>query len=630
MDDSSENEQAETFAATPTDETVRPTSGLTFQSDTSKVRAEHYRITHQIGAGGMGSVLDAEDQRLGRSVAMKVLREGSKAGQHARMRFEREARVLARVEHPNIVPLHEAGRTVDGSPYYTMKLVRGRTLQAILNAIRRGDDPHKLAELLGIFRKICDAVAFAHSRGIVHRDLKPENIMVGEFGEVLVMDWGLAKILGESEDESAPISELPPADADPAESGGLTMEGQVLGTPQYMSPEQSSGRLADIGVRSDIYSLGGILQAIVTLRPPVSGGSLKEIRARIESGDRDPIAPGKTPDQPHCPDGQAPESIVAVIRRAMSLKPDDRYPSADELASEIDSHQSGFATRAENASVMRKLQLYLNRHKYIFLTGIIGLSAATWTFALSLRHLRQEQAKLGTQIRQLHKSGREYQAQVERLAQAVNDFGSLRWQAAMDHKNRFSPAPLPKGWRDVTGDIIASKDEADVEPWIIGGHLIGSPTAGPSALPLPVLPLKRGYRLRLTIRKTFNGGALGVLIPVGTNSYVPFMIEGGTKDRRFVGIELKPPDPGVKAYISHPRLDRQQPHVLDLVVEPVSDDRLQVTASLDDQSLVDWTGSPASAPPRTWNWDPKDKTRLYLGSNGGNWLVTRIGFSTLR
>ena len=116
MDDSSENEQAETFAATPTDETVRPTSGLTFQSDTSKVRAEHYRITHQIGAGGMGSVLDAEDQRLGRSVAMKVLREGSKAGQHARMRFEREARVLARVEHPNIVPLHEAGRTVDGSP----------------------------------------------------------------------------------------------------------------------------------------------------------------------------------------------------------------------------------------------------------------------------------------------------------------------------------------------------------------------------------------------------------------------------------------------------------------------------------------------------------------------------------
>ncbi len=222
---------------------------------------ERYAQGTELGRGGMGIVRQTEDLKLGRQVAMKVMLETHKLSFDARLRFYQEAEILARLEHPNIVPMHDLGIDANGRPYYTMKEVKGVTLQHILKKLREGDAEtirkHPLAHLLGVFQKVCDGVGFAHSKGIVHRDLKPENVMLGEFGEVLVMDWGLAKDLKASSSLHEATSEGGGTAQLPNESGsGLTMDGAVMGTPHYMPPEQAEGRLADIDERSDVFSLG--------------------------------------------------------------------------------------------------------------------------------------------------------------------------------------------------------------------------------------------------------------------------------------------------------------------------------------------------------------------------------------
>ena len=174
-----------------------------------------YRVRELIGRGGMGNVMKVDDPKLARTVALKVMKLGPSATEEERGRFVREATVLAKLAHPNIVPIYDLGTDDTGSPFYTMKLVKGRTLQAIIKDIRDGmadaAQQHSLGRLLGVFRKVCDAMSFAHSHGIIHRDLKPENIMVGEFGEVLVMDWGLAKFLNGEEDAGAAASSAIPS-----------------------------------------------------------------------------------------------------------------------------------------------------------------------------------------------------------------------------------------------------------------------------------------------------------------------------------------------------------------------------------------------------------------------------------
>ena len=624
MNDATDNESEETLAASPGEPTAQPASQLSFQPATTSVAVEHYQVREEIGAGGMGSVLAAADSRLERTVAMKVLRAGVEADAASRLRFEREARVLARIEHPNIVPVHEAGRTVDGLPYYTMKHVRGRTLQEILDAIRSGVDPTKLDELLTIFRKTCDAVAFAHSRGIIHRDLKPANIMVGEFGEVLVMDWGLAKVAGEPEVASTPADESKDVLGSAIE---VTLEGHVLGTPQYMSPEQSAGRTGEVDARSDVYALGGILHAIITLRAPVSGTTLNEVRSRVASGERNPIPPGRSKERPHCRDGMVPEALVAVVNRAMALRADERYPAVADLAADIDAHRRGFATAAEEAGALRLAFLYLQRHKFIFLTAMIGLAAAVWTYAFSLRYLRQEQAKLGGEIRKLHQAGRAYQEQVKKLSQAENDFGSLRWRAAVENRLEHGVPAAPPGWRDLQPEILALGDDPLVARWKVGGRMLGSPTSGASVLPLPGLPLDRPYRLRLTVRKLFQAGPFVVLIPSGKDTYAPFLMDARRGSHRYFGVELKPPDAAARAFVklSQPiSFDRQ--YELEIAVQPPASGVLSVAATLDGETLIDWTGAATNAPPRRWHWDPDEHTRLHLGAISGNWLVSKIWF----
>ena len=360
-----------------------------------------YTLVKEIARGGMGQIYFGEDPQLERPVAVKVS-SISEGGEDPR--FTKEAKVLALLAHPNIVPIHAMGVDAQGRPFYSMKLVKGRTLQAVLNALKDGDaassKEYPQATLLTIFRKVCDAMAFAHAKGILHRDLKPENIMVGEYGEVLVMDWGLAKILGERDAAGAVR-----AAATDTGDYGMTLEGEVMGTPQYMSPEQAEGIVAELDTRSDIYSLGGILYAILTLRPAVDGKTLNEVLTKVKKGELSSMATkrgGKgdaAVSSPAAMGMDVPEALQAVTLKAMATDRTKRYPSVEAFAADIESYQNGFATTAEHAGFARQIVLLVKRNKAVSgLCAVLLVSAMVFSLRLIASERKAVQEKTAAQI----------------------------------------------------------------------------------------------------------------------------------------------------------------------------------------------------------------------------------------
>jgi serine/threonine protein kinase/formylglycine-generating enzyme required for sulfatase activity len=308
---------------------------------------ERYWSLGLIGAGSMGEVYRTYDRALRRVLAMKVLRADLKHPELAVVRFVEEAQITAQLEHPGIVPVHDIGQLPDGRWYFTSKEAKGRTLTEIIREVHglrleKGtfgatESGWTFRRLIDAFHKVCVAVAYAHARGVIHRDLKPDNILAGNYGEVLVLDWGLARPLGASGGEG-PREQL--IDSDRAEDPKLaTRDGLVAGTPAFMAPEQARG-VHDLTPACDVYALGGVLYMIIFGHHPYEEMGAREVLRLVRQG-----------PPPFPPAPWAPLHLITICRKALSKSHEDRYPDASALAAEIDAWVEGARNR-ERAQAM--------------------------------------------------------------------------------------------------------------------------------------------------------------------------------------------------------------------------------------------------------------------------------------
>ncbi len=331
--------------------------------------SDRFRLVSKLGEGGMGEVWLAEDLDLRREVAIKRIR-ADRGGSTAH--FFAEAQVSGQLEHPNIVPVHDLGFDEYGEPYLVLKRVEGKTLSHLLADIAEGgsatllrdqaaagddDGSRVLGPLLRIFQKVCDGVAYAHARGVLHRDLKPGNIMVGRYGEVLVLDWGLAKVL-ESE-----RNDLPEVRTDRRDRGDETQLGALIGTPSYMAPEQARGDTEALDERSDVYGLGAVLYQILTLRRP-AGGSLEEIIEKVSVGDI-------VPPRQRAPDRLIPQELEDITRKAMARDKRARYASVEDLRRDVEAWLDGRLVAAHEYSLRQRLARWARRRRTPLLAGFL-------------------------------------------------------------------------------------------------------------------------------------------------------------------------------------------------------------------------------------------------------------------
>ena len=318
-------------------------------ADWPDVPPDRYEIRALLGRGGMGAVYAARDRVLGREVALKVS-NAPVAGTGLDARLRQEASVLARLEHPGIVPVHDAGALADGRWFYVMKLVRGQTLTDLV-ATLAGEAP-----VLGVFERVAETVAFAHAAGIVHRDLKPSNIMIGRFGEVLVLDWGVAKILA----SVAPA--VPEETAGSVPNADGTGAGIRIGTAGFMAPEQQRGEASTAGSPADVFSLGALLFWMLTGRsaPPTEDETSRALAALREP-------PGRR--------------LRAIVRKCLAPEAPDRYPDAAALVEDLARYRAGLAVVAHPESAFERAWRWLDRYRtFIMLVAayLVMRAAFAW------------------------------------------------------------------------------------------------------------------------------------------------------------------------------------------------------------------------------------------------------------
>jgi serine/threonine protein kinase len=369
-------------ALRPDPPSATPAHTLTLPPGTPDPNGTRFRVLRPHAKGGLGQVYVARDQELGRTVALKEILLRHADNPSMRSRFVLEAEINGNLEHPGIVPVYGLGTYPDGRPFYAMRFIQGDSLK---DAIERfhAESPNlsptdrtlRLRQLLGRFVDVCDAIAYAHSRGVLHRDLKPANVMLGKYGETLVVDWGLAKTLGRSEglsgDSDSTIEDtlIPPS----GDSRDATVAGQAMGTPGFMSPEQAQGLHDQLGPTTDVYSLGATLYCLLTGRAPVTGG---DVLARVIRGDI---------PAPQLINPSVPLALEAVCLKAMALKPEDRYPSPRALADDVERWLADSPVSAYRDPPLAQLARWVRRNsRFAIASAILTITAIV---ALSLDDL---------------------------------------------------------------------------------------------------------------------------------------------------------------------------------------------------------------------------------------------------
>lgn len=355
----------ETQDSTPNSAPVSTPTGYdqmeTMQYDNiTSAERSRYSLTKMHGEGGIGRVWQAHDQRLNRQVALKEIRPDKETSSKASKRFAKEAQITSQLEHPNIVPVYElSGDAESARSFYTMRFVRGDTFRDAIDAYHRhrraGTATElELRELLNSFIAICNALGYAHSRGVLHRDLKPSNVMVGSFGEVIVLDWGLAKMIDQDDDDDENLLESGPISVTDDVEMEATVQGAVLGTLPYMAPEQAAGRIDKIDTRTDIYGLGAILFAILTGDHPHRGTSTREVRSQIVNE--------PTP-RVRSENSSVHRGLDAICAKAMAKKRSERYSKARDLAEDIRRWLADEPIECYPESMLANAGRWLRRHR---------------------------------------------------------------------------------------------------------------------------------------------------------------------------------------------------------------------------------------------------------------------------
>jgi eukaryotic-like serine/threonine-protein kinase len=334
------------------------------------VEGMRYQVLRPHARGGLGLVSIARDIELGREVALKEMKEYADDAGH-RGRFVREAEITGGLEHPGIVPVYGLGQYADGRPYYAMRFIRGETLQEAGRKLHAGEPGYTLRGLLTRFVAVCNAVGYAHSRGVIHRDLKPANVMLGSYGETLVVDWGLAKVVGRAEAAVRVEQRGEVTLQVGAGDGSATRAGSLLGTPAFMSPEQARGETDALTQATDVYGLGATLYALLTGRPPVTGDDALQLLEQVWQGNWPPPRQVKP---------SIPAALDAICCKAMSLRPENRYQSALDLAADVERWLSDEPVIAWREPVAVRLWRWARRHR----TLVTGTAAALMVGVVSL------------------------------------------------------------------------------------------------------------------------------------------------------------------------------------------------------------------------------------------------------
>lgn len=375
-----------------------------------------YRFRSVIGRGGGGIVLKVWDTKLNRPLAMKVVLgrgEGRPTGETPRVdgrtlsRFVDEARIASQLNHPGIVPVHELGADESGRAFFTMKLVRGEDLSKVFEHVKTGKDGWNQTRALSHILRACEAMAFAHDKGVVHRDLKPANIMVGRYGEVYVMDWGLARVLGEKDHRDirvkphqhpSVVDSLRATDRDQGDSPLLTMDGIAIGTPAYMSPEQAEGNVEAVDVRSDVYAVGAMIYELVAgqmpyVAPGTQVGPYTLVR-RVTEGPPKPLAELAP---------RAPAELIAIAEKAMNRDPAQRYADTEGLANDLRAFLEQRVVGAYETGTWAETRKWVQRNRALSTAIAVGsaltlLSSIGLAVALNIAQQRQAASTLNEQI----------------------------------------------------------------------------------------------------------------------------------------------------------------------------------------------------------------------------------------
>ncbi len=351
--------------------------------DAMPVIAGH-AILSKIGQGGMGTVYRGIQLDLNREVAVKVVDVSSaNDGQQLTRRFTHEAEITANLDHPSIVPVHTIGNDAAGRCFYTMRLVRGRELKSILELANRNSDGWNLSRAIGVMIRVCQAIAFAHTRGVVHRDLKPSNVMVGNLGEVYVLDWGLAKAVGRDEvrdlrlqidsEEGSEAAHSTTGSADTAGSTKrplLTIDGAIIGTPNFMPPEQATGKLDEVDERSDVYSLGAMLYQMLAGIAPYHGRQESNSPTRTLKA----VIAGPPPSIDQLAEKSPPE-LIAICDKAMARRREDRYDSALQLAEDLEAFLDRRVVKAYQSGAFAEAKKWVLRNRGVAMAGCLALLA---------------------------------------------------------------------------------------------------------------------------------------------------------------------------------------------------------------------------------------------------------------